>query len=105
MPNFITPRVTPINVVTATWTQLAAHNSQRRFLGVYNETASNIYIAFGPEPTNITTAIRVKPDVPWQNNVLECARDKVWVYQASGSTITSTSATTDGDEAIKVCEG
>lgn len=107
MAQRIKPEVTPIDAATATWVQALSHNDQRRFFGIYNETAAtDIYIGFGAEPSDITTAICVKADGgQWESNVLELITTSIWVYHEKGSTITSSTATSPSDDAIKVVEG
>jgi len=84
-----------------TATEMVGANTKRKFLGIYNESGQDIYIAFendsASDPTDSTTMIKMVDGANWENNVLELVIMRVVTLTAAGAPLAA--------DAIKVAEG
>jgi hypothetical protein len=96
--------ITPVNVNNATMTQLIAQNRDRVTLEILNETAGIIYLGFGDQPSDITTMGKVLSNSRFLADSRDQCEQAVWCYHEQGAAINSTTATTPGDDAVKVRE-
>lgn len=80
--------IAQVAVATATVTKILSANGNRRSLIIWNETGSDIYLAYTNTAPSDTTTMHKLPDgnaISW--NVLEIPITDVYCYQASGSPV------------------